>query len=220
MLNLGERPHKSNGQVVLNKDAVCLRGFAAAIAEELFLATIDIAKTTPFRQMFTPGGKPMSAFMTNSGELGWISDRRGYRYAKTDPETGLAWPPMPQVFRDVATRAAAAGGFAPFEPDVALINRYDIGARMSLHQDRDESDFTQPIVSVSLGLPAVFLWGGALRSEKPKRIELLHGDVVVWGGASRLNFHGIHPIAPNEHPLTGQFRYNLTFRRASPLRPA
>jgi alkylated DNA repair protein (DNA oxidative demethylase) len=186
------------------------------MAEELFREIADIAKTAPFRQMLTPGGKPMSAFMTNCGEVGWITDRRGYRYAKTDPKTGLAWPPMPQIFRDVAISAAVAGGFMAFEPDVALINRYEIGARMSLHQDRDESDFTHPIVSVSLGLPALFLWGGAARSEKPQRIQLLHGDVVVWGGASRLNYHGIHPIAANEHKLTGPFRYNLTFRRASP----
>lgn len=218
MLDLGDRTRKSAERIVLDRDAVCLLGFAAEIAEELLRAIAGITKTAPFRQMVTPGGKTMSAFMTNCGELGWITDRRGYRYATTDPETDFAWPPMPQIFRDLATKAAAAGGFTAFQPDVALINRYEIGARMSLHQDRDESDFTQPIVSVSLGLPALFLWGGAARSEKPKRVELLHGDVVVWGGASRLNFHGVHPIAADEHKLTGPFRYNLTFRRASPLR--
>jgi alkylated DNA repair protein (DNA oxidative demethylase) len=213
MLDWGER---GATQLILDDGAVCLFGFAIDVADELIEAIAQIAARAPFRQMQTPGGKSMSAAMTNCGQSGWVSDRRGYRYAAADPDTGKRWPEMPQAFQDVANRAASAGGYPLFQPDVALINRYEIDARMSLHQDRDEQDFTQPIVSVSLGLPAVFLWGGLTRSAKPRRIELRHGDVVVWGGRSRLHFHGIQPIAANEHELTGRVRYNLTFRRAGP----
>jgi alkylated DNA repair protein (DNA oxidative demethylase) len=213
MLDWGER---STGRLALDDGVVCLFGFAVDVADELIEAIAEIAASAPFRQMQTPGGKRMSASMTNCGQSGWVTDRRGYRYVSTDPDTGRRWPEMPGAFHEVATRAAAAGGYPSFQPDVALINRYEIGARMSLHQDRDEQDFTQPIVSVSLGLPAIFLWGGSMRSAKPRRVELRHGDVVVWGGAWRLHFHGIHPIAADEHPVTGQLRYNLTFRRAGP----
>jgi alkylated DNA repair protein (DNA oxidative demethylase) len=157
----------------------------------------------------------MSVAMTNCGNLGWVSDRSGYRYAPEDPETGTPWPPMPPEFRDLAREAAGAAGFANFEPDVCLINRYEPGAKLSLHQDKDEQDFTAPIVSVSLGLPAVFLWGGLKRSERPRRIHLESGDVVVWGGASRLVYHGVSPLPEGEHAVTGRARINLTFRKAA-----
>jgi len=156
----------------------------------------------------------MSVAMTNCGAAGWVSDRTGYRYRRIDPETGRPWPAMPAVFAELAARAAEVAGFPAFAPDVCLANRYAPGARLSLHQDRDEQDFGAPIVSVSLGLPAVFLWGGLSRSDRPRRVRLAHGDVVVWGGPARLTFHGIDTLRDGEHELTGAVRYNLTFRRA------
>jgi alkylated DNA repair protein (DNA oxidative demethylase) len=164
--------------------------------------------------MVTPGGYSMSVAMTNCGAAGWVTDRSGYRYTAEDPSTGRPWPPMPDAFSTLAREAASAAGFLDFTPDACLINRYEPGARMSLHQDRDERDFTAPIVSVSLGLPALFLWGGAKRSERPRRIPLIHGDVVVWGGPARMTFHGVQPLPDGVHPLTGAVRYNLTFRKA------
>jgi alkylated DNA repair protein (DNA oxidative demethylase) len=198
----------------LGPGAVLLRGRAFDLAPELIAAVAGVAADAPFRHQVTPGGKPMSAAMTNCGALGWVTDGRGYRYAKTDPQTGQAWPSMPAVFEGLAQKAAAEAGFPDFRPDACLINRYVPGARMSLHQDRDEADFSQPIVSVSLGLPAIFLWGGPTRTDRPRRIPLLHGDIVVWGGPDRLTFHGVHPVGEGEHPLTGAVRYNLTFRCA------
>jgi len=157
----------------------------------------------------------MSVAMTNCGPVGWVSDRKGYRYSPIDPETGRPWPEMPSVFLNLAAGAAAEAGYSGFQPDACLINRYEPGTRMGLHQDRDEQDFSAPIVSVSLGLSAVFLWGGLSRSDRPRRIALEHGDVVVWGGPSRLTFHGIAPLAEDDHPLTGRARVNLTFRKAA-----
>ncbi len=191
-----------------------LPGFACASEAELIEAIRKIAADAPFRQMSTPGGKLMSVAMTNCGEAGWVTDRRGYRYSATDPESGAPWPAMPPVFSSLAQKAAAVAGFARFQPDACLINRYIVGAKMALHQDRDEADFSAPIVSVSLGLPAIFLWGGATRAEKPARIALLNGDVVVWGGPARLNFHGIMPLRDGVHPVLGRVRINLTFRKA------
>lgn len=191
-----------------------LPGFAAEAAPALMAAVREIAAHAPFRRMKTPGGKEMSAAMTNCGAVGWVSDAKGYRYQASDPYTGLPWPMMPAIFRDLAQRAAQAGGFAGFAPDVALINRYEPGAKMSLHQDVDEQDFSAPIVSVSLGLPAMFLWGGAKRADKAARIELASGDVLVWGGPARRYFHGIAPVKAGTHPLTGAARVNLTFRLA------
>jgi alkylated DNA repair protein (DNA oxidative demethylase) len=156
----------------------------------------------------------MSVAMTNCGDAGWVTDRTGYRYDGVDPNSGEKWPAMPLVFRELAGEAAAESGFADFSPDACLINRYAPGARMSLHQDRDEQDFEAPIVSVSLGIPAIFLFGGLKRSDKPRRFRLTHGDVVVWGGLSRLFFHGIAPLADAEHPILGRQRINLTFRKA------
>jgi DNA oxidative demethylase len=194
--------------------AVLLRGFANPVEHELFAALNEIIAEAPFRRMFTPGGHQMSVAMTNCGNAGWVTDRSGYRYDGADPETGKPWPAMPACFRELARLAAAEGGFDGFAPDACLINRYEPGARMSLHQDRDEHDFGAPIVSVSLGLPAVFLFGGINRSDKPRRFRLTHGDIAVWGGPSRLFFHGVAPLADGEHALLGRQRVNLTFRKA------
>lgn len=194
--------------------AVLLRGLAGPFENELITALRDIAGQAPFRHMVTPGGHEMSVAMTNCGPLGWVTDRTGYRYDGNDPETGKPWPAMPAAFCRLAGEAAAEAGFLEFSPDACLINRYEPGARMSLHQDKDEGDFGAPIVSVSLGLPAIFLFGGLKRSDKPRRFRLQHGDVVVWGGPARLAFHGVAPLADGEHALIGRQRINLTFRKA------
>jgi alkylated DNA repair protein (DNA oxidative demethylase) len=194
--------------------AVLLRGFAGSREAELLAALREIEAQAPFRRMFTPGGHQMSVAMTNCGEAGWVTDRTGYRYDGADPESGKPWPAMPAAFRELAASAAREGGFAGFAPDACLINRYESGAKMSLHQDRDEQDFAAPIVSVSLGLSAIFLFGGLKRSDTPRRYRLSHGDVVVWGGPSRLFFHGVAPLADGEHAALGRKRINLTFRKA------
>lgn len=193
--------------------AVLLRGFARDSATDLVAAIDELALTAPFRHLMTPGGKAMSAAMTNCGTLGWVSDRRGYRYEAYDPLTGKPWSAMPPAFYALAERAAHAAGYGGFSPDACLINRYEVGAKMSLHQDRDEPDRSQPIVSVSLGLEAVFLWGGPERSSKVRKLTLRHGDVFVFGAESRLFFHGIAPLKAGDFPGVGQRRLNLTFRR-------
>ena len=198
----------------LGPGAVVLRGRALEAAGEMVAAIGCIVAQAPFRQMQTPGGFRMSVAMSNCGAFGWVSDQTGYRYAERDPDSGRAWPAMPAVFRELAASAAAAAGFADFVPDACLINRYAPGARMSLHQDKDERDLSQPIVSVSLGLPAVFLFGGRKRADPASRVPLTHGDVVVWGGADRLRYHGVLAVKDGEHPLVGACRLNLTFRRA------
>jgi len=164
--------------------------------------------------MRTPGGFSMSVAMTNCGAFGWVSDPTGYRYSPTDPETGAAWPAMPAALAELATRAAAAAGFAGFAPDACLVNRYEPGARLTLHQDKDERDFAAPIVSVSLGVPAVFLFGGLKRKDRPRRVPLEHGDVVVWGGPARLRYHGVAKLETAQHAFAGNARINLTLRRA------
>ena len=194
--------------------AVLLRGFAQSSGPSLLEAVRAVTKQSPFRFMSTPGGYQMSVAMTNCGAAGWITDRTGYRYGSIDPATGEPWPAMPGVLTTLAAAASARAGFGPFTPDACLINQYEPGARMSLHQDRNERDFTAPIVSVSLGLPAVFLFGGDRRADKPQRVALAHGDVVAWGGPSRLRFHGVLPLKDGEHPLIGRRRINLTFRKA------
>jgi alkylated DNA repair protein (DNA oxidative demethylase) len=193
--------------------AVLLRGFAGALETGLIAALRATVEQAPFRHMVTPGGHQMSVAMTNCGSFGWVTDRTGYRYDSHDPEAGRPWPPMPPSFRELAMRAAARAGFAGFAPDACLINRYQPGARMSLHQDKDELDLDAPIVSVSLGLPAIFLFGGLQRGDKPRRFRLQHGDVAVWGGPTRLAFHGVAPLADGEHALMGRQRINLTFRK-------
>ncbi len=202
------------GAAPIAEGAMLLHGFAEAESDALFRLVEIIATQAPFRNMVTPGGFRMSVAMTTCGQLGWVTDRKGYRYDPIDPDTGRAWPAMPAIFSALAERAASAAGFSSFKPDSCLINRYEPGARLTLHQDRNERDYSQPIVSVSLGLPAKFLFGGAVRSERPRRLRLENGDVVVWGGPARLAFHGVDTLADGEHPLTGRMRINLTFRKA------
>jgi alkylated DNA repair protein (DNA oxidative demethylase) len=194
--------------------AVLLRGAALANEEAVLRAVEAVVAAAPLRHMVTPGGFRMSVAMTNCGALGWVSDATGYRYAPHDPASGEPWPSMPDAFRDVARQAAAIAGFAGFEPDACLVNRYAVGARMTLHQDKNERDLGAPIVSVSLGLPAIFLFGGDTRAERPERTLLSHGDVVVWGGQARLRFHGVAPLSSGHHPLLGDCRINLTLRKA------
>lgn len=194
--------------------AVLLRGFARDVAPALIDAARAVIAGAPLRHMVTPGGLKMGVAMTNCGPLGWVSDRRGYRYQAADPLSGAPWPALPEAFRALALDAAARAGFPGFVPDACLVNRYAPGTRLSLHQDRDEADFGAPIVSVSLGLPAVFLFGGLSRADRPRRLALEHGDVVVWGGPSRLVYHGVAPLAAGDHPLLGAQRINLTFRKA------
>lgn len=194
--------------------AVLLRGFARSREGDLIADLRDIVGQASFRHMVTPGGHQMSVAMTNCGGAGWVTDRSGYRYDGVDPESGKPWPAMPPSFLELAKQAAAQGGFDGFSPDACLINRYQPGAKMSLHQDKDEHDFGAPIVSVSLGLPAIFLFGGLKRSDKPRRFRLEHGDIVVWGGPARLVYHGVAPLADGEHALMGRQRINLTFRKA------
>jgi DNA oxidative demethylase len=191
-----------------------LRGFARSEAVALAAAVAEIAAAAPFRHMVTPGGWRMSVAMTSCGEVGWITDRCGYRYVASDPLSGEPWPKMPIALRSLAARAALAAGFGGFAPDACLINHYEPGTKLSLHRDEDEHDLTAPVVSVSLGLPAEFLWGGLSRNDRPRRVRLGSGDVVVWGGPSRLVYHGVMPLAEGEHPLTGRCRINLTFRKA------
>jgi DNA oxidative demethylase len=187
-----------------------------AVPEEIALLSelADVTTRAPFRHMITPGGFRMSVAMTNCGSLGWVTDRTGYRYDAIDPESGLPWPQMPDTFLRLAVSAAAQAGFREFVPDACLINRYEPGTKLSLHQDRDERDYSQPIVSVSLGIPAVFLFGGLKRADKTARVRLTHGDVVVWGGPSRLRYHGVAPLKEDHYPLVGSHRINLTFRKA------
>lgn len=199
----------------LAEGAVLLRGFAAPESPRLMAALDEVVAAAPFRHMTVRGGHQMSVAMTNCGPVGWVSDENGYRYDSVAPETGRAWPAMPAAFQSLAANAAAEAGFPGFVPDACLVNRYEPGARMGLHQDKDEQDFGAPIVSVSLGLPAIFLFGGQNRRERPRRIRLESGDVVVWGGPARLTYHGIAPLAEGVHPLTGRCRINLTFRKAT-----
>ena len=194
--------------------ASLLRAFAARQAQALLEDLRELTARSPFRCMRTPGGLRMSVAMTNCGDAGWLTDRTGYRYAALDPVSDAPWPAMPSAFRELATAAAAAAGFSAFAPDACLISRYEPGARLSLHQDKDERDLESPIVSVSLGLPAVFLLGGHSRSDRPRRIALEHADVVVWGGPARLRYHGVLPLEEGQHPLLGRHRVNLSFRRA------
>ena len=197
----------------LEEGAVLLRGFASPHAAALLADVERVARAAPFRHLVTPGGYTMSVAMSNCGRVGWVSNRSGYRYDPVDPDTGAPWPAMPASFLDLAVRAAAEGGFAGYDPDACLINRYIAGAKLGLHQDRDEDDQWAPIVSVSLGLPAVFLWGGKKRSDPVRRMRLESGDVVVWGGPARFVYHGVAPLKGGEHPLTGDARINLTFRK-------
>ena len=194
--------------------AVVLPGFALPQVQALLPVLRRVIAQAPFRHMFTPGGLKMAVGLTNCGALGWVSDRHGYRYSAVDPLSNRPWPALPEVLLDLANRAATLAGFSDFHADACLVNCYRPGNRLSLHQDRDERDFTQPIVSVSLGFPAVFLLGGHARNEPTQRIGLRHGDVLVWGGEDRLRFHGVLPLKSGSHPLLGELRINLTLRKA------
>ena len=200
--------------VALGRDAVVLQGFALDVAADVLADMHAVAARAPFRNMVTPGGRAMSVAMTNCGSAGWVTDRRGYRYTAHDPVSGLPWPALPATFLALAVGAAAAAGFDAFAPDACLINRYAPGTRLTLHQDRNERDYAAPIVSVSLGLPAKFLFGGRARSDPVTRIVLAHGDVVVWGRSARLAHHGVDTLKDGNHPATGRCRFNLTFRTA------
>jgi DNA oxidative demethylase len=194
--------------------AVLLRGAALPFEKELLAALHDVTAISPFRHMVTPGGHTMSVAMTNCGTAGWVTNQTGYRYDRIDPETGRAWPPMPGSLLALAGTAAAKAGYPDFRPDACLINRYRPGARLSLHQDKNERNFANPIVSVSLGLPATFLFGGLKRDDLVKKFALRHGDIAVWGGASRLCYHGVRELKDGDHESVGRARINLTFRAA------
>jgi len=194
--------------------AVLMRGRALSQADQLIADIHRVSSSAPFRHMVTPGGFSMSVAMTNCGAYGWVTDRRGYRYEKQDPLTGKDWSPMPESFLSLAVEAAHQAGYADFAPNACLINRYEPGAKMALHQDKDEKDFSRPIVSVSLGLPVVFQFGGLQRTDPVTKYPLQHGDVVVWGGPSRLFYHGVLTLKDGVHERVGTFRYNLTFRHA------
>jgi alkylated DNA repair protein (DNA oxidative demethylase) len=200
--------------VRLGEAAFVLRAHALEDEDALLAALKEVEAQAPFRHMLTPNGFQMSVAMTNCGTLGWTTDRRGYRYTRHDPQSGREWPAMPDVFMRLARSAAETAGFEAFTPDACLINRYVPGARLSLHQDKDERDYDAPIVSVSLGIPATFLFGGHARADRTQRVPLVHGDIVVWGGPDRLRFHGVLPLKEAEHPRLGAHRINLTFRRA------
>jgi alkylated DNA repair protein (DNA oxidative demethylase) len=212
-VNTLELPFTAGGQAIgLGAGITLLRGFAATA--QLMPLIENVASRAPFRHLVTPGGQTMSVAMTNCGPVGWISDRSGYRYGSRDPLTDQDWPPMPREFFRLALSAAAACGFPDFVPDACLINRYSAGARLSAHRDADEQNFAQPIVSVSLGLPASFAFYGLTRGGKGKTVALVDGDVLVWGGPARLVYHAVRPLKPGTHPLTGVYRFNLTFRHA------
>ncbi len=198
----------------IGEGAILLRGFALREAAEIQAELKKVAAKAKPRKMQTPGGHYMSVAMTNCGEAGWTTDRKGYQYAKVDPETGRLWPEIPEVMMRLAARAAETAGYPDFEPDSCLINYYEPASKMGLHQDKNEEDYSQPIVSVSLGISATFLFGGLKRTDPTRKIKLEHGDVVVWGGRSRMVYHGIAPLKAGEHPETGALRINLTFRKA------
>lgn len=200
---------------VICPGAVVLRQFAIPESNQLLTEVEQLVAYSPFRKMITPGGFTMSAGLSSCGDYGWVSDRQGYRYESVDPSTARPWPAMPVSFRNLAVKAAQRAGYPDFEPDACLINCYEPGAKMSLHQDKNEQDYAAPIVSVSLGVFANFQFGGLQRSDKPVKIPLVHGDVVVWGGTARLNFHGVLPLREGYHPLTGDKRINLTFRKVT-----
>ena len=203
-----------HGRVTIGPQSLVLRGFALPTVDALLAGVDDVTAQAPFRHMETPGGYTMSVALTNCGDLGWTTDARGYRYSRIDPVSGQPWPAMPQAFRQLAQDAAREAGFPDFAPDACLVNRYEPGSRLSLHQDRNERDFNAPIVSVSLGMPAMFLFGGDDRADRAARVPLFHGDVVVWGGVDRLRYHGIMPLKDLPHPRLGSQRINFTLRKA------
>lgn len=212
--SLFDDPQQPTRREALGEQTFVLRGFALPWLEEILPALREVLRAAPFRRMETPGGHTMSVALSNCGQFGWSTDARGYRYVSDDPLTGRPWPALPEVLHTLAREAAAAAGFDDFSPDACLLNRYVPGAKMSLHQDRDERDYGAPIVSVSLGLAAMFQLGGLQRSDRPLRVPLLHGDVMVWGGIDRLRFHGVLPLKEGVHSVMGPQRINFTLRKA------
>ncbi|KRC78577.1 Alpha-ketoglutarate-dependent dioxygenase AlkB [compost metagenome] len=209
----GDAPPQQ-GRLVLGAQSVVLRGYALPMVADLLAGVDAVTAQAPFRHMDTPGGYTMSVALTNCGELGWTTDARGYRYSRIDPLSDRPWPAMPEAFGQLARDAAAAAGFPGFSPDACLVNRYEPGSRLSLHQDKNERDYNAPIVSVSLGMPAIFLFGGDNRADKAARVPVFHGDVVVWGGVDRLRYHGVMPLKDLPHPRLGSQRINFTLRKA------
>jgi alkylated DNA repair protein (DNA oxidative demethylase) len=203
-----------HGREQIGPQSFVLRGFALPYTDALLQGVDAVAAQSPFRHMHTPGGYTMSVALTNCGTLGWTSDAQGYRYTRIDPLSGQPWPDLPDAFLRLAQAAAADAGFPGFTPDACLVNRYEPGSRLSLHQDKNERDYDAPIVSVSLGMPALFLFGGHARTDKAARVPLLHGDVVVWGGVDRLRYHGVMPMKDLPHPKLGSQRINFTLRKA------
>lgn len=203
-----------SGRDIIGPQSVVLRGFALPAVEALLQGVDAVTAQSPFRHMETPGGYTMSVALTNCGTLGWATDAHGYRYTRIDPLSGQPWPDLPEAFLRLAQEAAAEAGFANFFPDACLVNRYEPGSRLSLHQDKNERDYAAPIVSVSLGMPAVFLFGGNERTGRTQRVPLFHGDVVVWGGVDRLRYHGVMPMQDRPHPRLGSRRINFTLRKA------
>jgi len=210
----GDDDTAQQGREAIGPQSFVLRSFALPYADALLQGVDDVTAQSPFRHMDTPGGYTMSVALTNCGQLGWTTDARGYRYARIDPMTGQPWPDLPDAFMRLAQAAAAEAGFPGFTPDACLVNRYEPGSRLSLHQDKNERDYDAPIVSVSLGMPAVFLFGGNDRADKALRVPLFHGDVVVWGGVDRLRYHGVMPMKDLPHPRLGSQRINFTLRKA------
>src|SRR5471032_1932576 len=202
------------GREQIGEQSYVLRGYALPWIDRLLPELRRILAQSPFRQMVTPGGFTMSAALSSCGELGWTTDSSGYRYSPLDPRSQQPWPAMPDTLRQLAAQAAHEAGFSDFDPDACLINRYVPGAKMSLHQDKNERCYSAPVVSVSLGIAAIFQFGGFERGDKTQRVPLFHGDVVVWGGEDRLRYHGVMPVKQGEHPLLGEQRINFTFRKA------
>jgi DNA oxidative demethylase len=198
---------------VLAPGAVLMRAFGRADDVDILQAVESVIAQAPLRHLQTPGGYTMSIQTTRCGSMGWVSEPGGYRYAPSNPSTRAPWPAMPQCLLDFAVRAATEAGYPDFVPDSCMINQYLPGNKLGLHQDRDERDLRAPVVSLSLGLPAIFLFGGLQRTGKTQRYRLAHGDVVVWGGPSRLAFHGVLPVADGDHALVGRRRVNVTFRK-------
>ena len=210
----GDHDTAQSGREAIGPQSFVLRGFALPFVDALLQGVDAVTAQSPFRHMQTPGGYTMSVALTNCGQWGWTTDAHGYRYARIDPLSGQPWPDLPPAFLALARAAAADAGFPGFTPDACLVNRYEPGARLSLHQDKNERDYSAPIVSVSLGMPAIFLFGGNERSDKTLRVPLLHGDVVVWGGVDRLRYHGVMPMKDLPHPKLGSQRINFTLRKA------
>jgi DNA oxidative demethylase len=198
---------------VIAPGAVLMRAFGRADDVDILQAVESVIAQAPLRHLQTPGGYTMSIQTTRCGSMGWVSEPGGYRYAPSNPSTRAPWPAMPQCLLDFAVRAATEAGYPDFVPDSCMVNQYLPGNKLGLHQDRDERDLRAPVVSLSLGLPAIFLFGGLQRTGKTQRYRLAHGDVVVWGGPSRLAFHGVLPVADGDHALVGRRRVNVTFRK-------